>query len=306
MLDNLTFNTLINHIVFTMDNFLKDKDYSKELQEYLYLICTGMILSYGDEYIEDIYNLLSSVKFKDINRKINNNIFSYVNPTKHNYLNKLFNVKSNFPTICFDYELLYENIDSSSIKTIEYLVHELNYIFFNKKKRYSLIDSIKIRYDYYKNSIDIENDEDSTFNRVVNVLQSEDIIKRILELRNCNIKNKKFKKALDKLSNIDGDTYKFEGLDVLANLLRPLYKFKDTKTFIDKSMYDHSDLIEEEFDKVLGKNSYKRVCKSLDLINGMISKDKGHYSYYALSLEYVAIRNDFVNRYINIRYLKKA
>ena len=312
MLENVNFNTLINHIVFTMDNLLKDKDYSPELREYLYLIAIGMILSYGDEYLEDIYNLLSTVRFRDEKeiRNYSNNgykLLSYVNPTKHNYLSKLFDYTCTFPTISFNYELLYKEIDSSSIKTLEFLVHELNFILFNKNKKYSLVNSIKVRYNYLRNDLDIEDDEVDTFKRVFNVLQSEDVIKRILELRNVDIKNVKIKNALDKFTNIDSENYRFEGLDMLVNLFRPLYRFKDTKSFIDKSMFYDSDLLEDEFDKVLGKNSYRNVCKKLDSLNGMINNSKkGHNSYYALSVEYVAIRNNFVKKYIDIKYLKRV
>lgn len=312
MLENVSFNTLINHIVFTIDTLIKDKDYSPELREYLYLVATGMILSYGDDYIEDIYNLISTVKFRDekeIRNYSNNkfNVLSYVNPTNHNYLSKRFDYTYNFPVINFDYELFYKKIDASCIKTLEFLVHELNYILFNKNKKYSLVNSIKVRYNYLKNDLDVEEDEIDTFKRVFNVLQSEDIIKRILELRNFDIKNIKVKKVLDKLTYIDSDNYRFEGLDMLVNLFRPLYRFKDTKYFIDKSMFYDSDLLEDEFDKVLGKNSYKNVCKKLDSLNGMINNsENGHGSYHALSIEYVAIRNNFVNKYINIKYLKKV
>ena len=309
MLESTDFNTLINHIVFTTDTLLKDRNYSPELRGYLYLIVTGMILSYGNDYIEDIYNMISTVKFRD-EKELRNysndgyDLLSYVNPTNHNYLSRMFDYTCSFPTISFNYELLYKDIDSSNIKTLEYLVHELNYILFNKNKKYSLINSIKIRYDYLRNDLEVD-DEVSTFNRVFNVLQCEDIIKRILELRTLDIKNVKFKNVLDKFTDIDSEIYKFEGLDMLVNLFRPLYRFKDTKSFIDNSIFYDNDLIENEFDKILGRNSYKNVCKKLESLNGMLY-NSSQSSYYALSLEYVAIRNDFVKKYIDIKYFKKA
>ena len=309
MLEKPTFNTLINHIIFTMDNLLKNKDYSEELTGFLYLIATGMVLSYGDSYIEDIYNMLSTVKFTN-NKEIRNysnkeDILSYVNPTNHNYLSKLFDYECKFPTINFDYQLYFKKIDSSDIKTLEFLVHELNYILFNKNKKYSIMSSIRIRYDYLRNDIDLEEDKDM-FYRVINVLQSEDIIKRILELRKYDITNKKFTNALDKLADIDDDIYQFEGLNMLVNLFRPLYKFKDTKSFIDRSMFSDSDLIECEFDKILGKNSYRNVCKKLNTLNSLLHNTCSRKdNYYALSVEYVDIRNNFVKKYIDIKYLKQ-
>ena len=174
-------------------------------------------------------------------------------------------------------------------------------------KKYSFINSIKVRYNYLKNDLDVYGDKVDTFNRVLNVLQSEDIIKRILELRNYEIKNVKFRNALSSFENIDSDNYRFEGLDMIVNLFRPLFKFKDTKTFIDKCMFCDSDLIEVEFDKVLGKNSYKSLCDKLDSLNEMINNSgKENNSYYYLSLDYLDIRNNFVKRYIDIKYFKKA
>ncbi|MGN1371016.1 MAG: hypothetical protein ACI4XM_01865 [Candidatus Coprovivens sp.] len=312
MLESIDFNTLINHIVFTMDSLLVNKDYPPKLRDYLYLIATGMILSYGDEYLEEIYKLLTTIKFtdeKEIDNYSNNGykLLSYVNPTNHNYLSKLFDYSSTFPTINYNYVLIFKEINSSKIKTLEYLVHELNYILFNMNKKYSFMNSIKIRYNYLKNDLDVGDDKVNTFKRVLNVLQSEDIIKRVLELRNYEIKNVKFRNALSNFDNIDLDNYRFEGLDMLVNLFRPLYRFKDTKYFIDKSMFCDSDLIENEFDKVLGKNSYKNLCVKLDFLNDSINNSgKEMNSYYYLSLDYLDIRNNFVKRYIDIKYLNKA
>ena len=99
MLESINFNTLINHVVFTMNTLLKNKEYNSELLEYLYLITTGMIMTYGDNYIDDIYTTISNVKFsneRNIKDYTDNNINYYVNPTKHNYLNRLFNVNFTF------------------------------------------------------------------------------------------------------------------------------------------------------------------------------------------------------------------
>lgn len=303
MLESINFNTLINHVVFTMDTLLKNKDYNSELLEYLYLITTGMIMTYGDEYIEDIYNTISNVKFSN-ERKINDytkdtSYNYYISPTNHNYLKRLFNVNCTFPTIKFDYDILYKKIDASNIKTLEFLTHELNFILFNKNKKYSLVNSIKFRYDYYMNSLDI-NEDTNVINRIFNVLQSEEIIKNILKLKNYNITNNKFKNALERFTNINIDTYRFEGEEILTNLFRPLYKFDEFKDMATHSIYLDDDLLEKEIDSVLGKNTYKKVCKKLENLSNMISlNNKQFNNSYDLSIEYVSIRNDFINRYIN-------
>lgn len=306
MLESINFNTLINHVVFTMNTLLKNKDYDSELLEYLYLITTGMIMTYGDNYVEDIYTTISSVKFsneRNIKDYTSNSLNYYINPTKHNYLNRLFNVNCTFPTIKFDYGILYKKIDASNIKTLEFLTHELNFILFNKNKKYSLVNSIKYRYNYYINSLDID-EYNNVINKIFNVLQSEEIIKNILKLRNIEITNKFFKNALDKFANIELDTYRFEGEDILTNLFRPLYNCSDFKYIATHSIYLDDDLLEKEIDSVLGKNTYKKVCKRLDNLSNMILLNNKFNNSYVLSLEYVSIRNDFINKYINKKYLE--
>lgn len=306
MLESINFNTLINHVVFTMNTLLKNKEYNSELLEYLYLITTGMIMTYGDNYIDDIYTTISNVKFsneRNIKDYTDNNINYYVNPTKHNYLNRLFNVNCTFPTIKFDYDLLYKKIDASNIKTLEFLTHELNFILFNKNKKYSLVNSIKYRYDYYMNSLDIDEDN-NVINRIFNVLQSEEIIKNILKLKDINITNKVFKNALDKFTDIDLSAYRFEGEEILTNLFRPLYKYNEFKDIAINSIYLDDDLLEKEIDSVLGKNTFKKVCKKLENLNNMILLNNKFNNSYDLSIEYVSIRNDFINRYISKKYIE--
>lgn len=306
MLESINFNTLINHVVFTMNTLLKNKEYNSELLEYLYLITTGMIMTYGDNYIDDIYTTISNVKFsneRNVKDYTDNNINYYVNPTKHNYLNRLFNVNCTFPTIKFDYDLLYEKIDVSNIKTLEFLTHELNFILFNKNKKYSLVNSIKYRYDYYMNSLDIDEDN-NVINRIFNVLQSEEIIKNILKLKDINITNKVFKNALDKFTDIDLSTYRFEGEEILTNLFRPLYKYNEFKNIAINSIYLDDDLLEKEIDSVLGKNTFKKVCKKLENLNNMILLNNKFNNSYDLSIEYVSIRNNFINRYISKKYIE--
>lgn len=316
MLKTGEYNTLINHTIYTIDLLFKEKDSPQELIDFLYLITVGMILSYGDDYISDIYDVIASIKFENKEKSqnelfyTNNDSLLYDNPTMHNYLNKYYDLASNFPDIKVNYELAFKNIDSSFLKTLEYLTHEINAILFRKNKNYSLKDNLKIRFDYItKNIIDCDKnkDDENIFNKVFNVLQAEDIIKNILLLKSVNIKNNRFKNIIKKLLDVDYTTYKFEGLDILVNLMRPLYEYNDIKFFINNNMFLNNDIIEKEFDKVLGKNSYLSTCKKLDNLNNLIKNTKnGSYNnYYVLSIEYVSIRNNFVNKYINKKLLNQ-
>lgn len=304
MIDRITLDTLINHVVFTIDNLFYNKDYPQELLDYLYLIATGMIINYGDEYIDIIYNAIKETKYSffDISNQYNklDNMYYYNNPTSHNYLNKYVDFNSKFPSIQLNYELLYKNIDSSFIKTLEYLTYELNFILFNRNKKISVKDNFKLRFDYLKKGIATNYEEDKTIYKVFNILQAEDVIKVILSLRNNDIGNVKFNNSLCKLNNIDYNIYKMEGLDILVNLFRPLYKYNNFKIIINT--LDNDKMIEEEFDKVLGDNSYNKVCDKLDLLSKNICMGID-INYFKLSKDYVSIRNDFINRYISLKYI---
>ena len=102
-----------------------------------------------------------------------------------------------------------------------------------KNKKYSLTDKIKIRYDYYKTGL-IDNKNNYTIDKVFNLLSVEEIIMNILKLRDIKIKNNKINNCLVKLNDIDLETYKIEGLDILVNLFRPLYDYQETKEYEEK------------------------------------------------------------------------
>ncbi len=304
MIEKININTLVNHVVFTIDSILDNKDYPQELLDYLYLITIGMILKYGDEFINDIYAVMTCTKF-NISSTLYNETKYYINPVRNNYRTKWLDLAHDFPTINIKNELLFKKIDNSFVKTLEYLTYELNFILFNKNKRYSLTDLIRIRYDYYKNGL-VDEKSNYTIDKVFNLLSVEDIIKNILELRDENITNKKIVSCLNKLNNVDLTTYKVEGLDILVNLFRPLYKFDETKKLIKDNILLSNNIIEKEFDKVLGKNTYKNICKKLNDLEVKFNNsiDNLNTNYYILSIEYIDIKNNFINKYINKKYLE--
>ena len=301
MIEEVNVNTLTSHVVYTIDLLLKDRHYPKELLNYLYLIATGMIIKYGDCFIDDIYSTIACTKFN-----INNNLINekyYKNPTYHNYTSKWLDLTYDFPHININHEILYKKIDSSFIKTLEYLTHELNLILFNKNKKYSLPNQIKIRYDYYKNGLITQN-KNETIDKVFNVLCTEDIIKNILNLQNYKINNQKFNESLQNINNVDYNTYKVEGLDLLVNLFRPLYKHNNIKILINNNILIDNNLVEKEFDNVLGKHSYRNICNKLNYLDNKFKEcQNGSYSdYYTLSIEYMEIRDNYINKYISYKY----
>lgn len=294
-------NNLTSHVVFTLDTLFKDKASSPELLDYLYLITTGMIITYGEKYLEDIYNVISNVKYisTDSEKK---DLLYYQNPTNHNLKKETIDF-NNLATINYKYELNFQIIDSSPIKTLEYLTHELNANLFNKYKTISLKENLKVRFNYLTNNViplNLPKEHDNIINKIFNILETEEIIKEILLLKEENITNTKFKKALLLIKNSNPETYKTEGFDILANLLRPLYEQNNFKNIINSPK--ERKLIEKEIDNVLGKNSYKEICQKIESLQLHLSNSNNNTNYYYLSLEYVAIKNDYLNKLINIKY----
>lgn len=293
-------NTLINNVVYTIDTLFKEKNPQQDLLDYLYLITTGMILNYGEDYVEEIYNTIKNIKYIRESSSPQEQILYYQNPANHNYLNRFIDF-ANLKFLNFKYELQLKKIDASNIKTLEYLTHEINYILFTKKRHFSLKDTLKVRFNFFTNHIIEERKEkEQAIDKVFNILQSEDIIKQILRLKSSSIKNPKFKRALKPFDRIQEELYKVEGLDVLVNLLRPLYNHKDIKTLINS--LNSQDLLKKELDNVLGKDAYKEICKKLESLNYLISNSNNNNNYYLLSCEYVSIRNDYIKKYINLKY----
>jgi len=160
-------NNLTSHVVFTLDTLFKDKASSPELLDYLYLITTGMIITYGEKYLEDIYNVISNVKYisTDSEKK---DLLYYQNPTNHNLKKETIDF-NNLATINYKYELNFQIIDSSPIKTLEYLTHELNANLFNKYKTISLKDNLKVRFNYLTNNViplNLPKEHDNIINKI--------------------------------------------------------------------------------------------------------------------------------------------
>lgn len=287
-------NQLVNHVVYTIDNIMEKKNIPQELTNYLYLITAGMILNYKDYPLHSIYNIIQETTY-NINKQYNNNLY-YYNPTNHNYLSKTLDLTSSFPTININYEIIFKSIENSPIKTLEYLTYELNYILHAKQRKIPIKNNLKLRFDFltsHQLSANIE--QTKIIDKIFYILQTEDIIKKILKLCNSNITNKKFKNALNNLDKINKTNYKIEGLDILVNLIRPLYNFEDTKKIINSF---NNKLIENELEKVLGNNAYKIICQKLELLNELVSHSN---DYYAISNDYIFIRNNYINKYITFK-----
>lgn len=297
MLKNLNINYLINNVIYTINNHYKSDEIPSPLKNYLYLITTGMILNYGENYIEDIYETIFGVNF--LLPSIANNNLYYETPTNNNYLEKNIVLQKNKRTC--NYNLLFIEIDNSTIKTLEYLTYKLNYILFNKHKQISLKNNIKLKLSALNSHLIIkDNEKDNILSNVFNTIQTNEIIKNILSIEPNSVTNEQLHNILTNLSNIDLDTYQIEGLDIITNLFIPLYKENKLKHLIDS--YNNINLIKKELNTVLGYNAYKDTYDQLIQINNLLTNNTTN-NYYELSNYYVNIRNNIINRYL---YLTEA
>ena len=141
-----------------------------------------------------------------------------------------------------------------------------------------------------------------TLDKVILLLQSEDIIKVLLNLRTFKIKNKKFRKCLDNLNNINVDLYKIEGLDSLVTLFRPIYNAKGMKEIINT--HKGVSLLEKEFNRILGRNAYLTLCNSIEFLDKKLSnlENEQDNKYYDFATRYLILRNEFINKFLKLRY----
>lgn len=297
MINEDSFNTLINQVIYSLNHLLKDKHYSQDILDYLYLITTGMIILYGDDLVDDIYDTILDTKIiKKPEYMVNSptTLDYYINPIYNNYLFK--NIKSrNY----IDYGILFNKIDNSFIKTLEYMTYLFNNLLFHRHDKVSIKEHLYLQFEriFHGNTINMQKkDTLKTLDKVILLLQSEDIIKVLLNLRIFKIKNKKFRKCLDNLNNINVDLYKIEGLDSLVTLFRPIYNDKKVKELINS--YEGMLNFEKQYDLILGKNAFYNLVNNVEILDKLINEDNINGNYYKYAEKYLELRNNFINKYI--------
>lgn len=308
MMNGVSLNTIINQVVYSIDHLLKEKEYPQELLNYLYLIVTGMITTYGDSFIEEIYDTLleTNILLKPpYSGDVNSSLDFYIDPTNNNYLYKNIDLEHSFSNLSFQYGMIFTTIDDSFIKTLEYMTYTLNTLLFHRKDKISWKDNLLLRLDTLTNrgcSFYDKKDSLKTIEKVFLVLQSEDIIKHILSFQDIAITNSKFNKALHLLEGVSKDTYKMEGLDILVTLIRPIYEIDEMRSMINSQ--NGISLFEKEINKILGKDAYIQLSSSIDTLYKMIqgSQTNQPIFYYDLSMKYVYLRNNYINKFMQEKY----
>ena len=314
---NLPIN--IDNIVQDLECKLKDKVNSSDVSNCLFLVAASMISYYGENYKFCVYNSILNTNYiledntdfmytHTLRDVLSKNIYEYNTNTVtsvcdiHNNhdSNDLGDFKANFT-------LFVTNRCVSDIDLLEGLIREINKIFLSKNQTF-LIDDDKIclRNGMYKKGITNSNNTDSrkTINDVITYLQIEDMLK-IMKNFEYNGNNNDLNKLLNSIKSYDMDNIVLDCCLPLVNLFRPLFDLDYIKKLLNVNMYEGTiDNIQEEFDSVLGDGSFDKMSRKLDKLYddfyyGLFG---GNISEYTISKEYVAIRDNFINKYIKKKH----
>lgn len=306
MLNTMTVNPYINQIIYNINDLLSDKDIDQKICDYLYLVGIGLILKYGNDVEQDVLNIFKNIKIE----------------TKYNKITKIakeFGKDDLFSDdkvkICTFYKddeyiiCIKDDINFEGILFLELLVKEFNQIL-NSINNIDLIeDGCRVKrsglcqeYLHDNKTIKIEG---NIINEVFNILESEDIIKLILGLREYNIDCDNIRKILIQFKIVDLDLYTFTGSNVLVNIFRRLYDIEEFKSMITNVLLNGNvNELKESIDQTLGFDAYKIL--DYNLTEAYINYEESKVSnlkVYDYALRHCLLRN-MINLYIKKNYEK--
>lgn len=306
MLNTMTVNPYINQIIYNINDLLSDKDIDQKICDYLYLVGIGLILKYGNDVEQDVLNIFKNIKIE----------------TKYNKITKIakeFGKDDVFSDdkvkICTFYKddeyiiCIKDDIKFEGILFLELLVKEFNQIL-NSINNIDLIeDGCRVKrsglcqeYLHDNKTIKIEG---NIINEVFNILESEDIIKLILGLREYNIDCDNIRKILIQFKIVDLDLYTFTGSNVLVNIFRRLYDIEEFKSMITNVLLNGNvNELKESIDQTLGFDAYKIL--DYNLTEAYINYEESKVSnlkVYDYALRHCLLRN-MINLYIKKNYEK--
>lgn len=262
-----TINLILSNVVKAIDERYRDDNIPQTFLNYLYLSVAGLSMSLGEDYIDDLFRVISNVSYT--------NILNY--NTEDEYL-----VQSSFGSNCnIVYQFYIRNLEDGNINTLEFITRGIiNLLCMNN----TIID-----------------DDDKLVSDVIKNLLIEDTISIVMNLREYNIECNRINNVLWYFKDFDLDKYSVEGYENIVNLFRPLFKFSSIRDlFINNLIDGHYYNIYEDFDHLLGENSFKNMIDSLKNINSKLKKK--HIPTYEVACSYLNIRNKFIQSYINSKF----
>lgn len=268
-------NDILNYSRMLVDS-LSDgaKD---ELAYYKYLIFSGMIKYYGREYIDDIYRTFqksSVIKSKD---SILNSFSKY---------------------LCIEESVIEEvrGLDPIAYLSPSVFVDEMGHLVDSKKNIYvsfgnstnmDILFALTSEYNKVLNSVNrsIGRDSDGSFTRrgvstrrldgesssklfedAINFLQTEDIVREIVDFGTYDISDDDFRCSLDSVSKSLRGKY-YNNLEALSELVRPLYEDSRFNDILKTARLNGTiNTVKEEFDGVVFDGSFNKMCNAIDSI----------------------------------------
>lgn len=287
MLNTALANSLINEVVYTVDNLYKRKRVPQQLLNYIYIAVTGLLLNYGSNHVDDLYKVLEKINFiygehtiyskfslEELNSIKEINLFNNFVYTRVDGFDYTANLK-----ISYDFCSMVKN--DGDIEKLEFFVREINNIL-------------------------LLNSDKNILNSVIKVLQTENAIKSVFGFVNdFEIFNPKFVSAINCFSNFDYNSYTCTDNEQIVNLFRPLYHFNYIKDLFNKMIIngDTND-ISKDFDSVLGANAFEDLQTKIHYIDYALHSNKvgTKISHYELAKSYLNIRNNFIRKYIELKF----
>ena len=248
-----------------------------ELAYYKYLIFSGMIKYYGREYIDDIYRTFqksSVIKSKD---SILNSFSKY---------------------LCIEESVIEEvrGLDPIAYLSPSVFVDEMGHLVDSKKNIYvsfgnstnmDILFALTSEYNKVLNSVNrsIGRDSDGSFTRrgvstrrldglsssklfedSINFLQTEDIVREIVDFGTYDISDDDLRCSLDSVSKSLRGKY-YNNLEALSELVRPLYEDSRFNDILKTARLNGTiNTVKEEFDSVVFDGSFNKMCNAIDSI----------------------------------------
>lgn len=298
-------NPLINEIVYKTNDILSNKDIKQDICNYVYLVTIGLVLKYKG-IKDDIFSLISKVsivtKYNDvlkIAKKYNKDDVFKDDKVK---VMTFYDKDNDSYVMCIK-----DDIKLDGILFLELLVKEFNQLLNSMNNSSNYEDGCEVKrsglYQEYLHNDKVIKIEGNVINEVFNILQSEEIIKLILDLKVYNIECDNVRNILNSFKVINSNDYTYTGNNVLVNIFRRLYNIDSFKDMITNVLLNGNvNELKESIDDALGFDAYKVLDYNLteayiDFEEAKISNLK----VYDYTVRHCLLR-DMINKYISKNY----
>lgn len=286
---NNEINNIVNKSKMLVDMLHEYKESPDELKDIEYLVFAGLLSYYGDECANTIFKAFQNINFVYNKGSAYEGLVNHLNlspevleyvqigkPGAFVYSEVGISPTSNDVNAKYTIYLFDDN-DSSFIRLLEDAIHEINHIVNSVEK---VVWSSEGSY-YARMGLSFSRFESNELPKFIhleesiNVLQSHEILKHILEFNDYSIFDSDFRKSLGKLSGISYEDREPAGYEPIVPIVEPLYEDLQFN-FVLKKKRISGDIenIFYEFDSKTVPGSLERLADSLDSI---ILNDKEYF-----------------------------